>query len=167
MPHPLFSEIIGFIFLIVLISTASIGFSLHLMAIQIESTKVTLNDVANYVALSLTDIASLANSTHEENLFLIKVLNLPYEVNGLGYYVKIDVDGDKWVIIAYSYTSPWLKGEAELWSTQDIQVETSNGEFTEYNVKYYQQIPSGLNKPAVWCRKSNGVITVGIGEVKE
>ena len=165
MTSTVLSEVIAFTAFIVLLSISLVYFTLHQAAIAISTDKAILRDVAEYTATSLTNLISLTNSSKESSMFLMKILSIPQDVNGKGYFITLKNNTGIWMVVVYYSES--MKEEAKLWNSRSINVLSEDDNLTQYGVKLLSEIPSGLMKPVVWCWKKNGTIFVGLGKVSE
>ena len=159
MPSAVLSEVIGFTAFVVLLSISLVYFTLHQSVIALNTDEVVLRDVAEYVATSLSSLVSMANSSAESEVFLAKVLNIPQDVNGKGYFITLENNsGILVVVVCYS---DYMKQEARLWSCKNIDLDYKD--LSQFNVEYVYEISSGMKNPVVWCWKKNGSLSIGLG----
>jgi len=137
----------------------------------VDSTRTRMNDVANYVASNIADLVSLCYISTSEKLFLIKTVEVPSQINGYGYTIRLIVDNNTYkVVISSSYS--FVSGEASLWKAKaegSLSIYNQNEIVYEqkmFKVFYLNEVPSGMQRFSVFALKVNNSISFGIGIIK-
>ncbi|MGQ9597498.1 MAG: hypothetical protein ACUVQY_02040 [Thermoproteota archaeon] len=137
--------------------------------VMIDSVKIRLGEMANQVAYEITCIYSMCQQSRND-LSLFKPIEVPVSVSEKGYAMELKRVGNVWLIVAYLESNRAINASSPVLKDADlIVVETGYGTFQvgAYEVHYVGVLHSGQNKPAVWARRIDETITIGLGWVEE
>jgi hypothetical protein len=160
MPSPIISHLIGTTMLLLVMLTISFFFITFGTVIGIKAAESELNEVAEYLASNIVDLASLANASLS-NVLLVDI-SFPYEVNGYGYAINITKETNSYIIITrIDYLN--IEGKAILpWNTsQTIKIASSDPGIN--GIEYKNGLYSGMEKAVIWCKKNGEEIYIGLG----
>lgn len=145
-------------------------FSVVYQWVLVDSFRIRLGEMANQVAYEVTGLYAMCQQPRN-NVDLFKPVSFPASVSEQGYAMTFkQVDG-VWLVVAYLESNRVINASSPLWSDPGVEVvvETGSGSFQvgSYIVHYTSVLHSGQRNPAVWARKTNGTITVGLGWVEK
>lgn len=160
-------HVIGTLALIGLVITAGLAYTTTASYVEVEATKVQLKQITEYVSLNLIEVISLVNFANYPNK-QIKGLNLPKNIGGKAYVIKLIVKGDKCYVRAELaagtvYTESLIPIN---FNSEDIrfltEMEFIQGEGGEV---YSGIIYGGNSNTFVWAEliRPNGEIIAGLG----
>ncbi len=159
------AHLIGTVSLLVIFTVVGTYFTIYYSSLRSEVIASNLQDAADYVSSQIVDLVNLCFTSTEDQL-LIKELEIPQQVGGSVYIIKIAYSEDLVKIVAYFFSNPSILGESLLpWSTGG-NIEFFNGTdpgISDPRVKPRTSISSLHENLIVWCLKKEGRITFGLG----
>ena len=120
-----------------------------------------LADVANYVASYVVDMILIPNSTQPATL--IKQIEIPRDVGGQGYTVRLELDSDTWKVTARLDNMPSTYAEVALpWKASgNIHVVVADMDMGMWSKRSF--LYSGTPNPIVWSERTGSSCEVGLG----
>lgn len=163
MPSPIVSHLIGTTILLTMMLAIIFHFTNFGTIVGVKAIEKELNEVAEYVALNIIDLISLANSSYSDILLLD--IDFPYEINGYGYSINITQESNYYFVITRIEHVSIVEGKAILpFSTSQIKFSSSNPEIS--GIVYKNGLYSGMEKAVIWCKRNGSEVYFGFG-VKE
>ncbi len=174
MVHVSIQHIIGTAALLVLVLSLAYAYQVVVTSVQISAIRTQMNQVAEYVAQSVSDIVSLTEFAYGalSSGTVSKSLKLPADLSGKPYLVRLESrEGGCYVVVEVSGLSdvyatspiPLKNATAAVWIVADGGFELSDA-----RVKPKPYVYGGNPKAVVWCEKTwlegqGYVILVGLG----
>ena len=167
MPQVAIPHLLGTVMLLGLLGIVIVYAQTMEVNSRMKAVSVQLDDVSEYVSSELISLIDLASSQHNSSV-IYKTIEIPKELNGIGYVIELENISGKWMIISYLYTYPSVKGEAYLYFSGGVNATTGNGYINVENgrIAYSSILYSGVSKPVVWCKIEGGTIYVGLGRLE-
>jgi len=157
-------HILGTVTLLILFSILGTYYSISYSSLRSEIVASNLQEIAEYVASEIVDLVSLLSLSMGDQL-LIKGLQMPEKIGGNIYNLTITKSGDALKVRVYLASNPSVYGESVLPWLVGGYIEPFNGtaSFNSTRITPKTTISSASGNPAVWCMRSLGKITFGLG----
>ncbi len=131
---------------------------LHYSQMYFNLLEAQLGDVANYVSSIAGDLVILVESSSNEDITLTKNLDTPPLIGYFGYYItmnnqKVEVFLERYSSVKGSAILPWVGGNLKIY----------DGTLVVSDVDPEETVSSRVSDLVIWCRKENGIVTVGLG----
>ncbi|MEM1998032.1 MAG: hypothetical protein QXU02_04350 [Candidatus Bathyarchaeia archaeon] len=170
--HVSIQHIIGTVALIGLAISLALAYQIVVGYVEENAIKTQLNQIAEYVSMSITNTISLTDFTYgalSTSEAVSKRLNLPLDLGGKPYNITIVERGGRYYVHASVVGRKDLYAESPITasSTQRIQIFTGGdlpeGLLEGSNIEPMVWVYGGSPNMVVWCRKAGDIIYVGLG----
>lgn len=165
-------HILGTVALIGLVISATLAYQVVVGYVETNILKSQLKQVAEYVSLNIVSLVNLVEFAYGElsTETVTKDLNLPVDLGGKSYLVRIVKEGDAWCVEAALATRADLnaKSPIPLSSTRALvrfitDPSSADGPSDE-NVAVAAELYGGDPKALIWCENKYGeYLCVGLG----
>lgn len=161
-------HVIGTFALIGLVITVGLAYTTTASYVELEAAKVQLKQIAEHVSLNLIEVISLVSFANYPNK-QIKGIDLPTDIGGKAYAVKLMIKEDKCYVRAELATgTAYAESLIPINSNESIRFLTEIEFIQGEHGKIYSGIVHGGNNAFVWAeliRPGEGLVA-GLGWMK-
>ncbi|MCX8170943.1 MAG: hypothetical protein N3E47_03075 [Candidatus Bathyarchaeota archaeon] len=169
MVHVSIQHIIGTVALIGLAVSVVLAYQIIVGYVEANVLKTQLNQVAEYVSMSFSNIISLTSFTYgilNESITVSKGLKLPADLGGKIYTIRLVNDSDGLYVLAE------IPGRSNLYAKSPIPVSPAtkvqiimdeNFALNDPSIKPKKHVYGGNPNIVVWCENREGVLYIGLG----
>jgi len=166
LPQVAIPHVIGTAILIGLIGVVALYSNNIYYNVFVDATKSELSDVASYVGSELISVYDLVSIEHGSKM-VYKVLNIPVDVNGKGYSIRIVNVSGVLEVVAFLDENPNINGSSPLALSNEtlflhvgrVLVDGSN------RITIVDRLFSGVSKPVIVVMRNSTSIYVGLGRL--
>lgn len=167
LPQVAIPHVIGTAVIIGLIGIVALYSSNIEYSIFVEATRSELNDIVNYVASEIISMYGVV-SVSVDNQTICKELNIPDDVNGKGYSIKIVNDSGLLKIVAFLDENPSINASSVLPTYNETYLFTPGTTVwvDSTSITVVSRLYSGIYKPVIVINKMGNYIYLGLGELR-